>query len=98
LPEGKEDDQLDAKDLDKWPMLCNVGLCLKIELNQTVHGNCDRYRLNNKGLFIVVRAWSLPKKLGIKAYPNVCKCYIIRVLAIEIPRLSSNSKNGQNQS
>lgn len=47
LPEGKEDDQLDAKNLDKGPMLGDVILRLNIELDQAVHGNSDRYRFDD---------------------------------------------------
>jgi len=32
------------------------------------------------------------------AYPDVSKCYIIRVFAVQILRLGSDSKNGQDQS
>jgi len=42
LPKREENDKLDADDLEEWLMLGQVGLELKIELNKTVHGDCDR--------------------------------------------------------
>jgi hypothetical protein len=67
LPEGKKDNQLDAKDFDEWLMLCNVGLGLEIELDQAVHGNSDRYRLNNKDLFHCDEGFNLlPRSLEVR--------------------------------
>jgi hypothetical protein len=42
LPKREENNELDANDLEERLMLGQVGLELKIELNKTVHGDCDR--------------------------------------------------------
>jgi hypothetical protein len=41
LPEGEEDDELDAEDFDERMVLSNVVLDLHVELNETEHGYCD---------------------------------------------------------
>ena len=50
LPEGQENDQLDCGNLQERLILCHVLAHLDVELNQTVHGNRDCSRFNNKDL------------------------------------------------
>lgn len=81
-------------------MLGDVGLGLEIELNQAIHCNGDCDRFNNEDLSrIAVRGSALLTSLKFQpAYPNVSKCYVIRVFTIQILRFSRNGDNGQNQS
>ena len=50
LPEGEEDDELDAENLEERPMVGQVRAQLNIELDEAVHRHCDSSGFEHQSL------------------------------------------------